>query len=153
VAAAYGDWLNAQKDVVFWEAQSKETRALVEVQVEFLQSEVERKRKGVSMGAVPPRDLISAETEYRKADIQGKKDINEAMTSLSTAERNRALLERQLFQVGVDPEVVRKANEGLVLVVADVPEAKIGLVQVGQPCEARFFSVPDKVYHGKVGRL
>src|SRR6185436_15430209 len=27
------------------------------------------------------------------------------------------------------------------------------LVEVGQRCEARFFGVPDKTYHGNVGRL
>lgn len=153
VATAYGDWLNAQKEYLFWDAQAKETQALVAVTVEFLKNEWARKKLGASKGAIPERDVVSAEAEFKKADIQGKKDINEAVTNRNKAERNRGLLERQLFQAGVDPEVVRKAHEGFVLVVADVPEAKIALVKEGQACDARFFGVPDKVYQGKVGRL
>ena len=154
VATAYGDWLNARADVLFLHKQADKTRELVQVQVEFLKNEMARKEIGVNMGAVPTRDLVSAKADYMKADIQGKKDINEAETNLKKAQRNRSLLERQLLQAGVDPEVVSKATDGLVLVVADVPEAKIGLVKLGQACKASFFGVPDAAdFEGRVGRL
>ena len=153
VATAYGDWLHACAEVLVLDKQADKTRQLADVQVKYLKSELDRKIEGYSMGAVPERDLVTAKAEHLKAEIQTQKDITEAESALRKAERNRALLERQLFQAGVDPEVVRKAHEGLVLVVADVPEAKVALVKVGQPCDARFFGVPDKVYQGKVGRL
>lgn len=153
VATAYGDWLHAREDVVVLEKQAGKTRKLVEVQVQFYKEELQRKEKGYSMAAVSERDFFAAKAEYMKADIQGQKDITDAISALKKAERTRGLLERQLMQAGVDPEVVRKANEGLVLVVAEVPESKIGLVKVGQACEAKFYGAPEIQYHGRVGRL
>jgi cobalt-zinc-cadmium efflux system membrane fusion protein len=153
VATAYGDWLHARADVVVLEKQAEKTRSLVEVQVQFYKAEFARKEKGFSMAAVPERDLVASKAEYLKAEIQGQKDITEAVSALKKAERNRGLLERQLLQAGVDPEVIREAKEGLVLIVAEVPEMKISLVKIGLPCEAKFFGVPDQLYHGKVGRL
>jgi multidrug efflux pump subunit AcrA (membrane-fusion protein) len=37
--------------------------------------------------------------------------------------------------------------------MADVPEAKVGLVTAGQACEARFYGFPEKVFPGKVSSL
>lgn len=153
VATAYGDWLHAREDVLVFEKQAEKTRNLVDTKVKYLKKELDRKEQGYAMGAVPERDFFAARAEYLQADIQGQKDITDAESALKKAERNRGLLERQLLLAGVDPEVVRRANEGLVLVVAEVPEAKIGLVKVDQACEAKFFGVPDVVYHGRVGRL
>ena len=34
----------------------------------------------------------------------------------------------------------------MVLISANVPEAKISLVKVDQPCEARFYGFPGVVY-------
>ncbi len=154
ISTAYADWLNARADRVFTQKQAAKTRELVKVRLDFLKSEWERKEKGFLTGAVPERDRVVAKADYLQADIQGQKDITDAETASKKAERSRGLLERQLFQVGVDPEVVRKATEGLVLVVADVPEAKIQAIKVGQPCDASFFAVPGKVFHdGRVGRM
>jgi hypothetical protein len=152
VATAYGDWLNARADVEFLEGQLKKTKDLVKVRVDFLYADYERKAKYAG-GVVPERDVVAAKSDWQQADIQGKKDIFEADTGVKKAIRNRGLLERQLLQAGVDPEVVRKAHDDLVLVIADVPEAKVNLVKPGQPCEASFFGVPNKVFKGKVGSL
>jgi multidrug efflux pump subunit AcrA (membrane-fusion protein) len=153
VATAYGDWLHAREDVLVLEKQAEKTRDLVDIKVKYLKKELARKEDGNKMGAISDRDYVAAKAEYLQADIQGQKDITEAESALKKAERNRGLLERQLLLSGVDPEVIRKASEGLVLVVAEVPEAKIGLVKADQACEAKFFGVPDLVYHGRVGRL
>jgi membrane fusion protein, heavy metal efflux system len=153
VATAYADWLHARADVIVLQSQASKTRQLVEIQTAFLKEELERKENGYAKGAIPQRDLVAAKAEYLKADLQGQKDITDAESSLKKSERNRSLLEHQLLQAGVDPEVVRKTAEGLVLIVAEVPEAKVGLVKVNQPCEAQFFGVPGHVYHGRVGRL
>jgi multidrug efflux pump subunit AcrA (membrane-fusion protein) len=39
------------------------------------------------------------------------------------------------------------------VVVADVPEAKLGLVREGQACQARFYAFPGQVFTGRVGSL
>jgi nucleoside-diphosphate-sugar epimerase len=114
-----------------------------------LKEELDRKEKGIGMAAVSDRDFSIAKSEYVKAVFQGQKDINDADSAFKKAERNRGLLERQLFQAGVDPEVVRKATEGLVLIVADVPEAKLGYARTGMACTARFFGFPDEVFPGR----
>lgn len=151
VASAYSDWLNASADVPVFETAAGKTRELVKVRVEFLKKEWERKE--ANRNVLPERDVIAAKSDYLQADIQGQKDINDADSVLKKAIRNRGLLERQLFQAGVDPVVVSKGTQDLILVVAEVPEAKVMLVTVGQPCEARFFGDPTKVYKGKVGRI
>src|SRR5262249_16922586 len=97
-----------------------------------------------------------------QAEVQGDKDIHEAQTAVDNAIRSRGLLERQLWQAGLDPEVMRKANDGLVLVVADVPEARIDLLNElidrndmskNKPCRARFFSYEDQPFESRVGRI
>jgi hypothetical protein len=151
VATAYGDWLNARKDVEFLERQAVSTRELTTVKVAAAKTEYDRKAKYPN--AIPEGDLFRAKSDWVQADIQSKKDNYEAESALQKAIRNRGLLERQLLQSGIDPEVVREAADGLVLVVADVPEAKIGLVKVGQTCEGTFFAMPGAVFKGRVGRL
>jgi multidrug efflux pump subunit AcrA (membrane-fusion protein) len=37
--------------------------------------------------------------------------------------------------------------------MADVPEARLGLVREGQACQARFYGFPDLVFNGKVSSL
>lgn len=153
VATAYADWLNAGADVVVLAKQAAKVRELVQVRIDFLRTERDRKEKNFPLGAVSERDLISARADFLQADLQGQRDITEAEAAVKKTIRNRGLLERQLFQAGVDPEVVRKATENLVLVVAEVPEAKVGLVAVGQQCEARFFGDPGTSHKGRVGRI
>ncbi len=151
VATAYADWLNARAEVEFLDKQAKKTLQLVKVRVDFLHEEF--KRKEANANVLPPRDVLAAKNDWHQADIQGQKDIFEADTGVKKAVRNRGLLERQLLQAGVDPEVVRKGTDSLVLVVADVPEVNVSLVTEGQPCAASFLSVPNQVFKGKVGRL
>jgi hypothetical protein len=152
VATAYSDWLNASKDAMVTKDQLDKTRDIVKLNVDFLKKDWERKK--ALFPALPERDLYSAEKEFRMAEKQGQRDIRAAEADQEKAERSRGLLERQLLQAGVDPEVVRKATENLVLVVADVPEAKVGAVTEGQPCEANFYGVQRREpFKGKVGRL
>src|SRR5207248_58417 len=105
------------------------------------------------LGAEAKKDLAAAEYDVEQAKLQGAKDIHDAEKVINDAVRNRGLLERQLLQAGVDPTVVAQGKDNLVLVVADVPEAKVAQVRAGQACEARFFSYQDIAYQGRVGRL
>jgi cobalt-zinc-cadmium efflux system membrane fusion protein len=153
VANAYGDWLKARADVAFAESQAKRVRDLDEKRIKYLTTAAEQLKKLVGVGTDTSRDLDRSNAELAQAVIQGQKDIFEAETTWKSATRTRGLLERQLLQAGVDPDVVLRGAEGLVLVVADVPESKIARVRPGQSCEARFFSFPEKVFQGKVGRV
>ncbi len=153
IAAAYGDWIRARAEVTFHENQVGRVRNLVKARMEQLNSEVERWERLVKIGTEAERDLATARHQRAQADLQGQKDIFEAETAKNVAIRNRSLLERQLLQAGVDPQVVLKAKEGLVLIVAEVPEAKISLVHEGQACTAKFYSFPDWTLQGRVGRI
>src|SRR5207247_3875426 len=39
------------------------------------------------------------------------------------------------------------------VVMADGPEGRIAQVQTGLGCEAKFFGIPDQLFHGKVNRV
>src|SRR5439155_8667 len=60
---------------------------------------------------------------------------------------------RQLQRSGLETDIFQKATRDDDLVVADVPEAKVSRVQVGQSCEARFFGLPNETFEGKVYSL
>lgn len=153
VATAYGDWVKAKADVEFAEEQAKKVRELSEARNRKLAADVSRMEKLFKLGTEAERDLAAVQADKLQTEIQGRKDIHEAENAVKAAIRNRGLLERQLLQAGVDPEVVARGTVGLVLVVADVPESRVGLVKEGQACEARFFSHPNQVYKGRVGRV
>src|SRR5262249_51685655 len=79
--------------------------------------------------------------------------IHEAETALKQAERAHSALARQLQQAGVDPDLLSGSPDGTAVVVADVPEAKIGRVRLNQACTAHFFGFPDKTFSGKVSNV
>jgi cobalt-zinc-cadmium efflux system membrane fusion protein len=92
-------------------------------------------------------------TGNRSPQLEGQKAVFEAEAAVNVGTRNRAALERQLFQAGVDPHLLERAPEGATIVMADIPEAKVGLVAAGQACEARFYGFPDTAFPGKVSSL
>lgn len=153
IAAAYGDWVRAKADVAFAQRQLDKVKRLVAANVKYRNEVVQRFTKLVEGGSEAKKDLAAAEYEREQADRQGDKDIHEAEKALDDAVRNRGLLERRLLESGIDPDVVVQGKDGLVLVVADVPEAKVAQVRPGQECEAQFFSYQDITYKGRVGRL
>lgn len=162
IAAAYSDWIKAKADVAFFEGQAAEVRKLAESRVEFATVELTRLENLLKIGTASESEVAKARTDKQQAIIQGRKDNFEADTAVRNAVRNRGLLERQLLQAGVDPDVLVKATDGLVLVVADVPETKIALLEQlidkrdgskNKPCRAQFFSHPDRPFAGRVGRV
>jgi hypothetical protein len=150
---AYTDWRRSNGDVDLAEKQLKEIRELTEDRIATQKKVVERLRKLVDAGTDAPKDLAAEEGNLRQATIQGRKDVIEAETAVRAAVRNRAGLERLLSQAGADPHLLAKAGEGTTVVVADVPEAKLGLARQGQACQARFYGFPGKVFTGRVGSL
>ncbi|MGH8553621.1 MAG: efflux RND transporter periplasmic adaptor subunit, partial [Methylococcales bacterium] len=88
-----------------------------------------------------------------QVQMEGQKDVYEAETAFTVSNRNRAALERKLLQEGVDPLLLESSASGVSLVMADVPELRIGLVSVGQACVARFYGIPEQQFAGKVRSL
>jgi hypothetical protein len=150
---AYTDWRKSNGDVELSEKQLKEIRELTEDRIATQKKLVERLRKLVDAGTDAPKELAAEEGNLRQATIQGRKDVIEAETAVRAAIRNRAGLERLLSQAGADPHLLSRAPEGTTVVVADVPEAKLGLVRQGQACEARFYAFPNKTFNGRVASL
>ncbi len=177
LAGAYADWLKARADVPFNEKELATIRELTLARVTAQTKVVNRLEKLVQAGTDPLKDLDAAKADLLQAKLQGQKDEHEALTALENAKRTRATLERQLFQAGIDPELLVKATvrtamvvavtsglsgfmaelvnamAGTVIVVAEVPEARIGLVQPGQSCAASFYAFPDTKFSGRVGSL
>jgi hypothetical protein len=153
LATAYADWLKARADVPFNEKQLASIRQLTKAKVDAQSEVVARLEKLVRAGTDPEKDLVAAQADLLQTKIQGQKDEHEADTNLRTAVRTLATLERQLFQAGIDPLLLLKNTESKAIVVAEVPEAKVGLVRPGQACAAQFFAFPDVAFAGRVGSL
>ena len=146
----YTDWQKAIADIGFARKQLDSIRQLAENRVSAQGTLVKRLRKLVEAGTDTDKDLAAAQTELLSAQIQGRKDVHEAETALRIAQRNEAALSRQLQQAGIDPDLLRQATSELDVVVADVPEALMSRVRLGQGCEARFFGVAGKLFSGNV---
>src|SRR5262249_39218111 len=129
LATAYADWLKARAEVPFNEKQLTTIRELTAARVGAQTKVVERLEKLVKAGTDPEKDLVTAKADLLQAKLQGQKDEHEAETALKNSVRTRTTLERQLFQAGIDPELLLKDADGMAIVVAEVPEARIGLVQ------------------------
>ena len=153
LAGAYADWLKARADVPFNEKELATIRELTLARVTAQTKVVKRLEQLVQAGTDPLKDLDAAKADLLQAKLQGQKDEHEALTALENARRTRATLERQLFQAGIDPELLVKASTRTAIVVAEVPEARIGLVQPGQSCNASFYAFPDTKFSGRVGSL
>jgi hypothetical protein len=153
LAGAYADWLKARADVPFNEKELATIRELTLARVTTQTKVVQRLEKLVQAGTDPLKDLDAAKADLLQAKLQGQKDEHEALTALQNAKRTFATLERQLFQAGVDPELLVKATAATAIVTAEVPEARINLVRPGQACSASFYAFPDAKFSGHVGSL
>jgi membrane fusion protein, heavy metal efflux system len=153
VLTAYTDWQKSASDMEFNMKEVEKVRELDVATVSAQQKLVERLRKLVAIGTDSEKDLAAEEANLLQAQINGAKSIHEAETSLKQAERAQAALARQLQQAGVDPELLAQAADGTAIVVADVPEAKMGQVRLNQACVARFFGIPGKSFNGKLSHI
>jgi membrane fusion protein, heavy metal efflux system len=153
LATTYADWLRARAEEPYTQQQLAKTRELVAARVAAQTELVDRLRLLVKAGTDSPRDLAKAEADLVEAQLDGKKEIYEAETAAKTAQRTRATLARQLFQAGIDPELLSASQEGTTVLVADVPEGRIGLVRDGQAAEARFYALPGETISGRVRSL
>jgi hypothetical protein len=153
LASAYADWLKARADVPFYEKQLEDIGKLAAETLKAKKDVADRLEKLVQAGTDPEKDLAAAKADYLQAKAQSQKDDHEALTNVNNAKRTLATLERQLFQAGVDPDLLARASEGTAIVVAEVPEARVGLVEKGQACMAQFYAFPGESVPGIVRSL
>ena len=151
LASDYADWLKADADIEFNQRQLEATRTLVAAQIERYEKVVEHLK--LVAKEIAGKELRTAEADLVQSKLQGQKDIFAADTAVRLARRQKTTLERRLAQSGVEPDVLLRAREGMVLISANVPEAKISMVYDGQACEARFFSMTDRVFSAHVEEL
>jgi len=153
LATTYADWLRARAEEPYAEQQLSKTRQLVAARISAQTQVVERLRRLVSAGTDAPKDLAKEEADLVQAQLEGQKEVFDAETAFKTAARTRTTLERQLFQAGVDPELLTQAAEGTAILVAEVPEGRMGMVHKGQAAGARFFALPGEIIDGHVSSL
>jgi cobalt-zinc-cadmium efflux system membrane fusion protein len=152
VSSAYADWRKGQNDVEFAGKQLAKTRELGAAEVTRFTEIYERMKKLVDTGTETPKDLAIAKADLVKQQLQSQKDVFDAESTLNIALRARAAAERVLAQAGLDPSALETTAE-VAIVVAQVPEAKMTRVHEGEPCEARFYALPDTTFSGRVARI
>ncbi|MGZ0076335.1 efflux RND transporter periplasmic adaptor subunit [Methylomonas sp. EFPC3] len=153
LSAIYADWQKAGTEMEFAAKQLTKTRELTAAQLTSQTKVVDRLRKLVATGTEAARDLSAAEASLLQTQLEGQKAVFEAESALTQATHSHADFERHLLQAGIDPALLQKVPTGASLVMADVPEVRIGLVAVGQGCEARFYGLNNQVFKGTVRSL
>lgn len=153
LSATYADWVRAKSEVEFAQSQFKKTQELVAAQTEYLDAVVKRLNVLSQDAAVAVAQMKQAQSELIKAQIQGEKDVFTAQSTLRTAQKTKAQLERELSQLGLDQTVFSQAFENRVLVIANVPEGRIADVRVAQACQVRFYGYQNKLFPGHVEAL
>ena len=150
VLTTYADWQKATKDIDFYTTQL-EKRIKVDRAAEAAQKGVVRRKKALLEAGTETKETVAlAEADLEKLLLTNQKDEHEAGNAIGVARRTEAALARQLQQAGLDPELLRQGDRDLDVVMADVPEARLTTIKPGQSCEARFFSLPGEVFHGRV---
>jgi hypothetical protein len=153
LSTAHANWLRSNNEIEFLRNQLAKTRALVNESTTFLEAQVKRLEPNAKSGVIPEKDILAARSDLLKAQLQGQKDIFAAQSALRVAENERVALERELSQRGIEPVVFSRPEENMVLVSANVPEAKISEVKEGQACRVKFYAHPDKIFDAHVETL
>jgi membrane fusion protein, heavy metal efflux system len=150
---AYTDWQKAIADIAFSDEQLKSITKLADARVEAQQKVVARLEKTVTDGSEARKDLDAEKANLVQLQIQGRKDKHEAETALRLAQRAEAATARQLQQGGLEPDLLKATSKDVDIVMAEVPEARIDDVKVGQKVTATFVSLGSKPYFGAIDRI
>lgn len=153
IQSAWAEWRRTRGEIPFDERQLRASRDLTEGRVKAQTAAVERLRKLVEVGTDSQKDLALEEASLAQARLEGQKEVFAAQSALMSATRAAAGLERQILQAGVDPKLLAGSPEGTVIVAAEVPEARLAEIRLGQTCLARFYGLPDATYRGKLRSL
>lgn len=149
----YSEWLQTGADVAFHQNQLANTRNLVAKRVETQAAVVDRLQRLVEVGSDSPRDLAQENANLMERKLESDRQLHEAQEHLNSSGRRRDALERQLEQAGLEPALLRDLVPGRVLIVAEVPETRMGGLKEGQRCSVRLYAAPDSVFAGHVARI
>jgi hypothetical protein len=150
VLTAFTDWQKAIADIAFAKAQRVKIREAAIARSDAQQQLVDTIATLLSAGTETRKQLNIEQATLRQYQIQQDREIYEADTAVRVAERNEAALARQLQQAGLDPAMLTSLNSDVDIVMADVPEAFLDRVKVGDGCQARFFGIPRQTFPGQV---
>lgn len=150
---SYTDWQRTVADIAFAETQLHSIRQLAESRVAEQAALVRRLAKLVEAGTDTEKDLTLAQTDLLQMRIEGRREVHEAETAWRTAQRTEAATRRQLEQAGLEPDLLSRATRASDIIVADVPEAMVAKVRLGQACRARFVGLGGKEFAGRVRSL
>lgn len=147
----YADWEKSVSDKLFSSTNTKQVRELAIARETALQQSITRLERLVQSGTEAQNDLIKLRTELLEAALLGRQEVYKAEADERAAVRAEATLALQLKQAGFDPELLRDAPLSLDILSAEVPEALLERVTLGQSCFATFFGLPEIVFEGRVG--
>jgi len=150
---AYTDWQKARSDIAYTDTQLSQVKQLASTRLEAQRQLVTRLEKLVAAGTDTPRELAAERANLIQSEILGNKEVYEAETAARVARRSEAATARQLLQHGLDPEMLQSASSDVDVVLADVPEGRLNQAQVGQRCEATFYSLPHERFVGRVSSI
>jgi RND family efflux transporter MFP subunit len=150
VLSAYSDWRKAQEDIAFSEIQLEQTRQLASTRLEAQREVVQRLESLVAAGTDTLKDLFAERANLIQLEIAGRQEVHQAETDLRIARREEAVQARVLQQAGLDVDLLASVDSDVDIVMADVPEARLNQVRIGQSCEARFYGAPRELFTGKV---
>lgn len=148
----YVQLLQSRNEVAFDEKHLNKIRELSIASVKSHKAIVDRLRKLVTGGTDAPKDLASAETGLAQAELEGQKEVFQAEAALQKDITERSSLNRKLAQRGIEVETLDHAKAGTSIVVAEVPESKVGEIKDGDSCCATFYGFPGKRFPGHVGQ-
>jgi membrane fusion protein, heavy metal efflux system len=135
---SYAEWIRSGDEVQSALNQQSETQNLVDATNKYLTEEVNRLQPLNMDASIPDAEFRKARIEEKKGQLQGNMDMFTVNSRVQTAQNNRATVERELLQAGINPDAFAKPKEDSVLVVADVPESDLAQVRPGQLCNLRF---------------
>jgi hypothetical protein len=153
VLTAFTDWQKSLADISFAEKQLESIKKLDKQRVDSQKEVVDRLEKLFKIGDSALKELAAERNNLQQFIITGNKEVHEAETQVRIAQRTEAALARQLQQAGLEPEMLKAWTNDVDIVMADVPEGRVGNVRVGQSVEARFLGLGDELFTGKVERI
>lgn len=149
----YSSWEKAIVDIQFTESQLQQIQALATAKETALLKAIERLEKLIRGGSETLKELATQQADLLQTQIQNRKDVYQAELAVKTSKREATTLSLQLFQSGFDPEKLQKATSDTDIVTAEVPEAMLDRVVIGQSCIASFYGIPDETFIGNVTTL
>ncbi len=148
----YSEWLQSDADVAFYGKQLGNTRNLSAKRLETQSAVVDRLARLVEVGSDSPRDLAHERASLMEGKLEADRQAHEAEANLNASIRKQAALVLQLEQDGLEPDLLRDAVPGRVLLVAEVPETRMGGLKEGLHCVVHLYASPEPL-HGHVERV